>query len=77
MGVGIVLRRLLAFLPSVTVADLDFELRRGCGFNLLARLAFLPSAKIRGGFGPLYPSRRSATLGFLLFSPKLEGTPPN
>ena len=51
MGVGIVLRRLLAFLPSVTVADLDFELRRGCGFNLLARLAFLPSAKIRGGGG--------------------------
>ena len=63
---------------GLTVADLDFELRRGCGFNLLARLAFLPSAKIRGGgVGPLYPSRRSATLGFLLFLPKLEGTPPN
>ena len=71
MGVGIVLRRLLAFLPSVTVADLDFELRRGCGFNLLARLAFLPSAKIRGGGGlaPCTPPVDLPLWDFFFFYP--------
>ena len=30
-------------LQQVSVADPDFALRRGPGFNLLAQLAFLPS----------------------------------